>query len=176
MGIDTAILIQNYLADLSSNYLYCVEARNINKATMPMIRGSSMMSLGTWSRRSTRYQKFLNLCNVFLLISSTILIFSAVVLMSFYHLTKLDFWSWYFYACPLVLLGLGLYTFAVCVYGFLISSRESRGLISLIAVFLSVAFLGQIFSVFTAIELRYKIKDAYIPRGETVANMKLYGQ
>ena len=47
-----------------------------------------MMSLGTWSRRSTRYQRFLNLCNVFLLITSTILIFSAVVLISFYHLTK----------------------------------------------------------------------------------------
>ena len=102
------------------------------------------MSLGTWNRRSTRYQKFLNLCNVFLLITSTILIFSAVVLMSFYHLTKvelstslkhntyqvnyfqLDFWSWYFFACPMVMLGLGLYTFLVCVYGFLISTRESR--------------------------------------------------
>lgn len=143
---------------------------------MPMIRGSSMMSLGTWSRRSTRYQKFLNLCNVFLLITSTILIFSAIVLISFYHLTKLDYWSWYFYATPMVMLGLGLYTFLVCIYGFLISTRESKGLISLIAVFLSIAFLAQIFSVFTAVELRFKIKDAYIPRGETVANMKLYGQ
>ena len=47
-----------------------------------------MMSLGTWSKRSSRYQKFLNLCNVFLLITSTILIFSSIVLMSFYHLTK----------------------------------------------------------------------------------------
>lgn len=133
-----------------------------------------MMSLGTWNRRSTRYQKFLNLCNVFLLITSTILIFSAVVLMSFYHLTKLDFWSWYFFACPMVMLGLGLYTFLVCVYGFLISTRESRGLISMIAVFLSIAFLGQIFSVFTAFELRYKIKTERIPAADTDRNMKLY--
>ena len=55
---------------------------------MPLVRGASMMSLGTWSKRSSRYQKFLNLCNVFLLITSTILIFSSIVLMSFYHLTK----------------------------------------------------------------------------------------
>jgi len=85
-----------------------------------------MMSLGTWNRRSTRYQKLLNLCNVFLLITSTILIFSSVVLMSFYHITKLDFWSWHFYWCPMAMLGLGLYTFFICIYGFLISTRESR--------------------------------------------------
>ena len=47
-----------------------------------------MMSLGTWTRRSTKYQKFLNLSNVFLLIVSTGLLFTSVVLMSFYHMTK----------------------------------------------------------------------------------------
>ena len=55
---------------------------------MPMVRGSSMMSLGTWNRRSTKYQRFLNLSNVFLLIVSTGLLFSSTVLMSFYHMTK----------------------------------------------------------------------------------------
>ena len=55
---------------------------------MPMVRGSSMMSLGTWTRRSTKYQRFLNLSNVFLLIVSTGLLFSSIVLMSFYHMTK----------------------------------------------------------------------------------------
>ena len=29
----------------------------------------------------------------------------------------------------MVMLGLGLYTFAVCIYGFLISTRESRGVV-----------------------------------------------
>ena len=47
-----------------------------------------MMSLGTWTARSTKYQKFLNLSNVFLLIVSTGLLFTSVVLMSFYHMTK----------------------------------------------------------------------------------------
>ena len=111
-----------------------------------MVRGSSMMSLGTWTARSTKYQKFLNLSNVFLLIVSTGLLFTSVVLMSFYHMTKvrghlplsvftldyssyyfqLAFWSWYFYALPMCMLVLGLYTFAVSVYGFLISTRESK--------------------------------------------------
>jgi len=133
-----------------------------------------MISLGTWSARSTRYQRFLNLSNVFLLIVSTILLFSSAVLINFYHLTKLYFWSWYFYACPMCMLALGLYTFAVSVYGFLISNNESRGLISMIAVFLGIAFFVQIFSVFTAIELRYLIKTSPIPAGAVMKNMRLY--
>ena len=41
-----------------------------------------------------------------------------------------------------------------------------RGLISLIAVFLSVAFLGQLFSVFSAIELRNTIGHNIVPELE----------
>merc|ERR1719309_1656129 len=139
---------------------------------MPMVRGSSMMSLGTWTRRSTKYQRFLNLSNVFLLIVSTGLLFSSTVLMSFYHMTKLYFWSWYFYACPMCMLALGLYTFAVSVYGFLISNQESRGLISLVAIFFSIAFFVQIFSVFTAFELRNIINLEYVPHNAVLQNMK----
>eukprot|EP00092_Neocalanus_flemingeri_P021978 GFUD01023836.1.p1 GENE.GFUD01023836.1~~GFUD01023836.1.p1 ORF type:complete len:294 (+),score=59.87 GFUD01023836.1:67-948(+) len=141
---------------------------------MPIVRGSSMMSLGTWKARSTRYQRFLNLSNVFLLIVSTILLFSAGILINFYHLTKLDFWSWYFYACPMCMLALGLYTFAVSVYGFLISSQESRGFISMIAIFLGIAFFVQIFSVFTAFELRNRIQRDIIPRSNMDKNMRLF--
>eukprot|EP00090_Calanus_glacialis_P025919 TRINITY_DN4064_c0_g1_i1.p1 TRINITY_DN4064_c0_g1~~TRINITY_DN4064_c0_g1_i1.p1 ORF type:complete len:293 (-),score=61.48 TRINITY_DN4064_c0_g1_i1:349-1227(-) len=142
---------------------------------MPIARGSSMMSLGTWKARSTKYQRFLNLSNVFMLIVSTILLFTSGILISFYHLTKLDFWSWYFYACPMCMLALGLYTFAVSVYGFLISNQESRGLISLIAIFLSIAFFVQIFSVFTAFELRNKINMQRIPPNY-LENMREYNR
>merc|ERR1712045_817463 len=55
------------------------------------------------------------------------------------------------------MLALGLYTFVVSVYGFLISSRENRCLISLVAVLLTLAFAGQIFSLFTALQLRYVV-------------------
>jgi len=62
------------------------------------------------------------------------------------------------------MLALGAYTFAVSVYGFLISNQESRGLISLVAILFSVAFLVQLFSIFTAFELRNKInRETNIP-------------
>jgi hypothetical protein len=64
-------------------------------------------------RKATKYQKFLNLSNVFLLITSTILIFTAIVLMKFYHVDKLDFWSAYFGIVPAYMIILGVYTFLV---------------------------------------------------------------
>lgn len=135
-----------------------------------------MMSLGTWRARSTRYQKFLNLSNVFLLITSTILVFSAVILIKFYHITKLNFWSTWFYVNPTLMIALGIYTFAVSVYGFLISNQENRVLVSMIAVFLGIAFLAQIFSIFTAMELRNIINNQVIDSGSVIDDMRNYGE
>lgn len=143
---------------------------------MPIVRGSSMMSLGTWSRRSTKYQRFLNLSNVFLLITSTILLFSSIILIKFYHITKLDFWSVWFYINPTFMIGLGIFTFAVSVYGFLISNQENRCLIAMIAGLLSIAFLAQIFSIFTAMELRNIINNQVIDPSSVIDDMRHYGE
>merc|ERR1719264_1249815 len=72
----------------------------------------------------------------------------------------------------MAMLALGLYTFFICIYGFLISTRESRGLISLMAVLIGIAFLGQVFSIFTAFELRFKITSEVLPIADE--NMQRY--
>ena len=86
---------------------------------MPIVRGASMMSLGTWKARSTKYQRFLNLSNVFMLIVSTVLLFTSGILIGFYHLTKvrlqqaiLCFTSNYY---PSLTSGLGISMLARCV-------------------------------------------------------------
>ena len=73
------------------------DKKKIKKTTtaMPIVRGASMMSLGTWKARSTKYQRFLNLSNVFMLIVSTVLLFTSGILIGFYHLTKVRF-CWLF--------------------------------------------------------------------------------
>jgi len=138
------------------------------------VSGVSTLSSGTWKRRSSKYQKYINVFNVLLMLVSTALIFVAGLLIRYYHLPKLGFWSWYFLATPWCMLALGLYTFVVSVYGFLISSRENRCLISLVAVFLTLAFAGQIFSLFTALQLRYVVSAETLPVGAATENMKLY--
>lgn len=133
-----------------------------------------MMSLGTWSARSSKYQRFLNLANVFLLIASTILIFCAAILITWYHMLKLEFWSPYFYWTPMLMLSLGIYTFFTCCYGFIISVRESRGLITVMALLLSIAFLGQLASIFTAMMLRTEVEVGIPNVGDIQIDMAKY--
>ena len=124
---------------------------------MPLLRhGTSTLSM--INRRATQYQKLLNLNCVFLSITSTVLIFTAIILMRFYHIDKLDFWSEYFWIVPLYMIILGVYTLLVCVFGFCMTGYENRGAIAGFAVLVSIAFLAQLGSIFTALELRTTIK------------------
>ena len=145
-----------------------------------------MMSLGTWKARSTKYQRFINLSNVFMLIVSNILLISR---RSVLWIFKTKYFTKYFRLTS----GHGITMPALCacwplvfkhslclimVSPFIIRNQDkivkinlrkschilnernlllSRGLTSLIAIFLSSAFFVQIFSVFTAFELRNKI-------------------
>ena len=59
--------------------------------------------------------------------------------MKFYHIDKLYFWSAYFQIVPLLMIVLGVYTFLLCVYGFIISNYEHRPLLAIYAVLLIVA-------------------------------------
>ncbi len=75
---------------------------------------------------------------------------------------KLDFWSAYFYVVPVLMISLGVYTFLVCIFGFLISGSENRGLIAGFAVLLAIAFLAQLASIFTALELRTTVAESQV--------------
>lgn len=140
---------------------------------MPLLRsGSARSTLSMIQRKATRYQKYLNLSNVFLLITSTILIFSAVVLMKFYHVDKLDFWSMYFWVVPIYMVSLGIFTFLVCIYGFVIANMENRAFIVGYAVLLAVAFLAQLGSIFTALELRTTVAQSNIGASKVSEDLK----
>jgi len=116
--------------------------------------GSVQSTLSTMQRRATRYQKYLTLASVILIITSTIVIFSSVLLIRFYHLPTLAFWSSYFQIAPILMISLGAFKFIAACYGFGITGTENRGLLAFFAVLLCVAFVGQLASIFTAIEVR----------------------
>lgn len=143
---------------------------------MPMFRSSSNKStLSMMQRKATKYQKYLNLSNVFLLITSTILIFTAIVLMKFYHVDKLDFWSAYFKVVPTYMITLGVYTFLVTFFGFAISGSEKRIFIAVYAIFLAIAFLAQLGSIFISLELRTTISQAGITATSVNEDLNKYG-
>jgi len=122
---------------------------------MALVRGASRLSLGTWGRRSSKYQKFINLANAFLTVCSIIIMCIALLLMYYYHVHDLDFWHSYFYVTPTLMLCLGIFTFATCLYGFLISNMENRITLVVMAVLLGSIFLCQVASVYFSMELKF---------------------
>ena len=74
----------------------------------------------------------------------------------------------------MLMLSLGVYTFATTCYGFIISVKESRGLLTVMAVLLSIAFIGQLASVFTAMMLRTDLETEIANVGNVVTDMKKY--
>ena len=93
---------------------------------------------------------------------------------------QLSFWTSHFATTPLSMLGLGLYTMAVSIYLKIIRNRQSRWpniwiqnivtiillmrvLILLIGIFLSLSFFVQVWSTFSALELRKQISTERAP-------------
>jgi len=126
-------------------------------------------------RKTTRYQKWLNLSNVFLLVTSTLIIFTAVVLIKFYHMTKLNFWSVYFAIVPNYTIALGLLTFLVSCFGFAISGSEKRRLLAGYGFLLALVFLGQLGSIFMSLELRNIINQSGVGGADINQDLSLYG-
>lgn len=143
---------------------------------MPLMRsGSAKSTLSTIQRRATRYQKYLTLVSVFLIITQTIVIFTAVVLMRFYFLDNLYFWSEYFRVLPIFMIVLGIYNFLVAIYGFGIANMEHRALLGIFAGVLAVGFIAQLGAVFVAWQVRTEIVVANIGSANTVEVLRYYG-
>ena len=108
--------------------------------------------------KASQYQKYITFGNVVLIIISTILIFMAAILMKFYHLDKLGFWSSYFELVPYYMIFLGVYTFLVGLFGTFATPSGNKIAILVFAVLIAIAFLAQIGSIFIALEVRSDVE------------------
>ena len=115
---------------------------------------SSRSTLSLMKRRSHKYQRYINLNAVFLLVTSIVFIFCAIILMKFYQVEKLNFWDEVFLVVPVYIIILGIYIFFIGFFGIAISGLENRCLLVMYAILMTVAFVGQIGSIFAALELR----------------------
>lgn len=96
--------------------------------------------------RTGKYQKWLGIINVFILLSSLFLIFYGAILKLYYHMDTLDFVSVYFQLLPILLVAIGILTFILSAVGFVSTGFESRATFIAYAVlmtFLSLSMLGK---------------------------------
>ena len=120
-------------------------------------RATSVRSVA-YIEKSSQYQKYITLSSVILIVTSTILIFTAVTLMKFYHLDKLGFWSSYFEFVPYYMLILGVYSFLLGLFGAFVAPSGSKGALIVFAALMGIAFFAQLGSIFTALEVRSSVE------------------
>jgi len=121
-------------------------------------RATSVRSVA-YMEKASQYQKYLVLSSILLIITSTILIFTAVILMKFYHMTKLGFWSSYFETVPYYMITLGIYSFVLGLFGACITPLGNKATLIVFSVLMAIAFLAQLGSIFTALEVRTELEN-----------------
>ena len=88
----------------------------------------------------------------------------------------LKFWDEKFMVAPYLMLAIGIFKFIVSLYGFAITHSEQRGLLITFAVFLAIAFVGQIASIFIFWEVRMLVKQGNVGAQSAQKELRFYGQ
>jgi len=126
--------------------------------------------------KGSSYPGLLAVLNVILLVASTVLVFLGTALITFYHLDKLDFISPYFSVTPYIVVGLGVVSFLLALFGIVVGCSESRPLLVLFAFAMIVVFVTQLAGIFTAMELRGVINHGDQLSSNVVNEVNDYGE
>ena len=127
--------------------------------------------------KGSSYPGLLAVSNVILLVASTVLVFLGSALVTFYHLDLLDFISSYFYIVPYIMVGLGVVSFILALFGIVAGCSESKPLLVLFSFAMIVVFITQLVGIFTAMELRGVINhEEQLIGANVVADVADYGE
>ena len=143
---------------------------------MGLIRsGSTKSTLSMMQRRATRYEQYITLSSIFLIVTSTTAIFTSVVLIRWYFMPFLYFWHAYYVVAPYMLLALGIYKFLVAIYGFIAAVQKNRALLVVFSLLLVIGFIGQLASIFLFWQLRTEIQLGSLHASQIQDQLMLYG-
>ena len=112
-----------------------------------------------YSYKAIRYQFFIIVNNIFLVLGSVALIYIGTILTLTYHLTKLGFWSIYFEILPFYLITLGVIIIIVGLYGFFIIRIGNPLLLTILSVLFILTAILQSASVFIALQVKSDIYE-----------------
>ena len=138
--------------------------------------GSARSTLSMMQRKATQYERYISLASVFLLVTSTIIIFTSIVLIKWYFMPNLAFWDSMFVVAPYLMLGLGIYKFIISLYGFGVTSSENKGLLVFFAILLALAFVGTVASIFTFWQVKTQVDIGSVGQSEAIKELMEYGK
>ena len=139
---------------------------------MPLLkRSASSVSVNTtasvFTRRGGKYQKALGITNVYIMLSSFIMIVLGIVFMKVYHMDKIyvygensrlnDLWS--YGQLPMLLIGIGTGTFVIATLGFLFLTMKSKPPLMMYSILLGLLVFCQFYFIFVTFDANSKISN-----------------
>jgi len=128
------------------------------------------------NRKGTRFERCISFASVFLMITSTILILISAVLIKFWFMPRLAFLDEMLSIAPYLMLAIGIFKFAISLYGYAIASSENRGFLVSFAILLAVALIGQTASIFTFWQVKATIENRIVGRSDANDELQQYGK
>ena len=156
--------------DMSLNY----NNNKGNSLSRSMMHENVKSTLKTATHKATQFERYIVLATWFLMVISTVTIFSSFVLIKWYFMPNLYFWDNTFVIAPYMMLGMGLYTFLISIYGLLVKGLEKRRWFALYAVLLAVAFVGQLVSVYFIWQIRTLVTVGSVGATPVVESLNMY--
>jgi hypothetical protein len=131
-------------------------------------------SLKSATHKATQFERYIVLATWFLMVISTITIFFSFVLIKWYFMPNLYFWDNTFLFAPYMMLGMGIYTFLISIYGLLVKGLEKRRWFALYAVLLAVAFIGQLVSIYLIWQIRTIVSMGNVGGSPVLDSLNMY--
>ena len=104
------------------------------------------------------YVPALCILNLFLLVSSTACLYLGSIMINIYLLPYLDLMNAHFATVPYLILAIGGLLLLVSIFGIAAAAAKSRVLLLIYSIVLGLAFVLQLASIFTSMELRNELQ------------------
>jgi len=178
---------ENYWVDASQmstdNYSTIGSHRNVNlsydtakaNSLSKSMLGENMKSnLKTATNKIVQLERYIALATWFLIVFSIISTFYAFLLIKWYFMPNLYFWDATFYIAPYSMLVMGGYTFLLAMFGLIMKGYEKRRWFVIYAILLSIAFVGQLTSLYFMWQITTIVSLGSVGGSQVVDSLSMY--
>jgi len=160
--------------DSHRNVNLSYEGAKNNSLSKAMLTENMKSNLKTAKNKAVQFERYITLATWFLMVFSIISTFYGFLLVHWYLMPNLYFWDTHFYIAPYTVLGIGLYTLLVAIFGMTMTSYERRRWFVIYAFLLSIAFVGQLVSVYFLWQIRTIVALGSVGGSKVVDNLSMY--
>jgi len=150
------------------------EAAKNNSLSKAMLTENMKSNFKTAKNKAVQFERYITLATWCLMVFSIIATFYGFLLVHWYLMPNLYFWDTTFYIAPYTMLGMGLYTLLVAVFGMTMKGYDKRRWFVMYAFLLSIAFAGQLVSVYFIWQIRTLVSLGSVGGSHVVDALSMY--